>query len=80
MAGFLHFPETTMDRLESMSILLTVAEAGSLSAGARRLNTPLTTVSRKISDLEHHLTTQLLTRSSRRMVLTDTPRFRCATD
>lgn len=60
-----------MDRLESMSILLTVAEAGSLSAGARRLNTPLTTVSRKISDLEHYLKTQLLTRSSRRMTLTD---------
>jgi DNA-binding transcriptional LysR family regulator len=60
-----------MDRLESMSILVTVAEAGSLSAGARRLNTPLTTVSRKIADLEHHLKAQLLTRSSRRMTLTD---------
>jgi DNA-binding transcriptional LysR family regulator len=60
-----------MDRLESMSILLTVAEAGSLSAGARRLDTPLTTVSRKISDLERYLKTQLLTRSSRRMTLTD---------
>jgi DNA-binding transcriptional LysR family regulator len=60
-----------MDRLESMSILLTVAEAGSLSAGARRLNTPLTTVSRKISDLERYLKTQLLTRSSRSMTLTD---------
>jgi DNA-binding transcriptional LysR family regulator len=60
-----------MDRLESMSILLTVAEAGSLSAGARRLNTPLTTVSRKISDLESYLQVQLLTRSSRRMTLTD---------
>jgi DNA-binding transcriptional LysR family regulator len=60
-----------MDRLESMSILVTVAEAGSLSAGARRLNTPLTTVSRKISDLERHLKTRLLARSSRRMTLTD---------
>jgi DNA-binding transcriptional LysR family regulator len=60
-----------MDRLESMSIFLTVAEAGSLSAGARRLNTPLTTVSRKISDLEHYLKVQLLTRSSRKITLTD---------
>ena len=60
-----------MDRLESMSIFLAVVEAGSLSAGARRLNTPLTTVSRKISDLEGYLKTQLLTRSSRRMTLTD---------
>jgi DNA-binding transcriptional LysR family regulator len=60
-----------MDRLDSMSILVTVAEAGSLSAAARQLGTPLTTVSRKISDLEAYLTTQLLTRSSRRVTLTD---------
>src|ERR1700761_1245058 len=59
-----------MDRLDSMSVFLAVAEAGSLSAGARRLATPLTTVSRKISDLESHLKTKLLTRSSRRMTLT----------
>ena len=60
-----------MDRLDSMSILVTVTEAGSLSAAARLLGTPLTTVSRKISDLESHLKTQLLTRSSRRISLTD---------
>ena len=44
-----------MDRLGSMSLLVTVAEAGSLSGAAKRLSTPLTTVSRKIADLEHHL-------------------------
>lgn len=71
MGGFLPFLETTMDRLDSMSILVTVAEAGSLTAAARLLDTPLTTVSRKISDLEGHLKTQLLTRSSRRISLTD---------
>ena len=60
-----------MDRLDSMSILVTVAEAGSLSAAARRLDTPLTTVSRKISDLEGYLKTQLLMRSSRKITLTD---------
>jgi DNA-binding transcriptional LysR family regulator len=60
-----------MDRLESMAILVTVAEAGSLSAGARCLNIPLTTVSRKIAELERSLKIQLLTRSSRRMTLTD---------
>jgi DNA-binding transcriptional LysR family regulator len=63
-----------MDRLDSMSILVTVAEAGSFSAAARLLDTPLTTVSRKISDLEGHLKTQLLTRSSRRISLTDAGR------
>lgn len=60
-----------MDRLESMSMLVAVADAGSLSAAGRRLNVPLTTVSRKVSDLEAHLGTQLIQRSSRRITLTD---------
>jgi DNA-binding transcriptional LysR family regulator len=60
-----------MDRLESMSMLVAVAEAGSLSAAGRRLNVPLTTVSRKISELEAHLGTQLIQRSSRRIMPTD---------
>ncbi len=63
-----------MDRLESMSTLLAVVEAGSLSAAARRLNTPLTTVSRRVSELEQHLKTQLLHRSSRQLSLTDAGR------
>jgi DNA-binding transcriptional LysR family regulator len=60
-----------MDRLESMSILLSVVEAGSISAAAIRLDVPLATVSRRISDLEGYLKTRLLTRSSRRIGLTD---------
>jgi len=60
-----------MDRLESMSMLIAVADAGSLSAAGRRLNVPLTTVSRKVSELEAHLGTQLIQRSSRRIALTD---------
>src|SRR6516164_3651167 len=63
--------EDSMDRLESMSTLLAVVEAGSLSAAARRLNTPLATVSRKISELESHLRTKLFNRSNRQLVLTD---------
>ncbi len=59
-----------MDRFESMSTLLAVVEAGSLSAAARRLKTPLTTVSRRISELEQHLKTQLLQRSTRQLSLT----------
>ena len=35
-------------------MLLRVVEAGSLSAGARRLHTPLATVSRKVAELEKH--------------------------
>src|SRR5229473_1671837 len=63
--------ENSMDRLEAMSTFLAVVEAGSLSAAARRLKTPLTTVSRKISELESHLRTKLFSRSSRQLVLTD---------
>jgi DNA-binding transcriptional LysR family regulator len=63
-----------MDRLEAMSILLAVVEAGSLSAAARRRGIPLATVSRKVSDLETHLRTRLLNRSSRRITLTDAGR------
>ena len=60
-----------MDRLEAMSIVLAVAETGSLSAAARQLKTPLATVSRKVSELEAHLRTKLFNRSSRALVLTD---------
>src|SRR6478672_5878209 len=60
-----------MDRLDAMSVLLAVVEAGSLSAASRRLGTPLATVSRRISDLESHLRTKLFNRSSRQLVLTD---------
>jgi DNA-binding transcriptional LysR family regulator len=60
-----------MDRLEAMSTFLAVVEAGSLSAAARRLKTPLTTISRKVSELESHLRIKLFNRSSRQLVLTD---------
>jgi DNA-binding transcriptional LysR family regulator len=63
--------EISMDRLEAMSIALAVAEAGSLSAAARRLNTPLATVSRKLSELESHLRTRLFNRSTRTLLLTE---------
>lgn len=60
-----------MDRLEAMSLFVAAAESGSLSAAARRLGTPLATVSRKVSELERHLKTRLLNRSTRRLTLTD---------
>jgi DNA-binding transcriptional LysR family regulator len=63
-----------MDRLEAMSIVLAVAKAGSLSAAARQLKTPLATVSRKVSELEAHLQTKLFNRSSRALVPTDAGR------
>ena len=60
-----------VDRLEAMSILLMVSEAGSFSAASRRLGVPLATVSRKVTDLEEHLKTRLINRSSRKLTLTD---------
>jgi DNA-binding transcriptional LysR family regulator len=60
-----------MDRLEAMSVLLAVVETGSLSAAGRRLGAPLSTVSRKVSDLEALLGARLLIRSSRRIALTE---------
>jgi DNA-binding transcriptional LysR family regulator len=63
-----------MDRLEAMSLLVAATEAGSLSAAGRRLNIPLATVSRKVSDLEEHLKARLLNRSTRQITLTDAGR------
>lgn len=63
-----------MDRLESMSTLVAAVAAGSLSAAARRLGMPLATVSRKVSELEGHLGTRLVNRTSRQLTLTDAGR------
>ncbi|MBN3846772.1 MULTISPECIES: LysR family transcriptional regulator [Burkholderiaceae] len=60
-----------MDRLEAMSILIEVVEAGSLSAAARRLDIPLPTVSRKVGELEVYLKTRLLNRTTRQLSLTE---------
>ena len=60
-----------MDRLEAMSILVRVAETGSFSAASRQLGIPLATVSRKVGELEAHLGAKLLTRTTRKVALTD---------
>jgi len=60
-----------MDRLEAMAILVEAVDVGSLSAASRKMNVPLPTVSRKIADLESHLGARLLTRSTRKLTLTD---------
>lgn len=60
-----------MDRVVAMRVFVAVAEAGSLSGAARRIGQPLSTVSRKISQLEDRLGARLLTRTTRRLALTD---------
>jgi DNA-binding transcriptional LysR family regulator len=44
-----------MDRVELMSLAVSIAEAGSLSAASRKLGMPVPTVSRKLSELEARL-------------------------
>lgn len=63
-----------MDRLDAMQVLLAVVDAGSLSAGSRKLNAPLPSVSRKVAELERHLGARLLIRTSRKIQLTDAGR------
>jgi DNA-binding transcriptional LysR family regulator len=60
-----------MDRLEAMSILVASVEEGSFSAAGRKLGVPLPTISRKVADLEAHLKTRLLVRSTRKLALTE---------
>jgi DNA-binding transcriptional LysR family regulator len=60
-----------MDRFEAMHTLVAAVDGGSLSAASRTLNTPLPTVSRRVSDLEAHLGAQLLVRTSRKLILTE---------
>ena len=60
-----------MDRLEAMTIVLKVVDRGSFSAASRDLGVPLATVSRKVNELETHLGTKLLVRTTRKVALTD---------
>ncbi len=60
-----------MDRFEAMNILVSVVETGSFTAAGKRLGVPLATVSRKLAELESHLGTRLLARSTRRLDLTE---------
>lgn len=63
-----------MDRLKSMSVVVAVADEGSLSAAASKLSMPVATVSRGLSELEAALHTQLFARSPRHLELTDAGR------
>lgn len=67
-----------MDRLEAMSILLAVVDRGSFSAAAKALGVPLATVSRKVGELETHLGTKLLIRTTRKLALSDAGLRYCA--
>lgn len=63
-----------MDRFDAMTVFVTIAEAGSLSAAARQLDQPLATVSRKLAQLEAQVKARLIARSTRRLELTEAGR------
>lgn len=60
-----------MDRFEAIRTLLAAVDGGSLSAASRNLRVPLPTVSRRVADLEAYLGAQLVTRTSRKLILTE---------
>ena len=61
-----------MDRLHSMRVFSRVIDAGSFAAAARELNLSPAVVTRLVADLEEHLGSRLISRTTRRLSLTDT--------
>jgi DNA-binding transcriptional LysR family regulator len=60
-----------MDTIQSMRIFCRVVETGSFTVAAQNLNTTTAQTSRSVADLEAHLRTRLLHRTTRRIALTD---------
>ena len=60
-----------MDQLASMRIFLAVAEANALNGAARQLGLSPSAVSKHIAALENQLGTQLFTRTTRQIALTE---------
>ncbi len=60
-----------MDTLQNMRAFSCVAQAGSFTAAAIQLDTTTANISRAVSNLEAHLQTRLLNRTTRRIALTE---------
>lgn len=60
-----------MDRFTAMSVFARVVELGSFARAAERLALSTSAVSRQVADLEAHLQTRLLNRTTRRLSLTE---------
>ncbi|MEC5216036.1 DNA-binding transcriptional LysR family regulator [Actimicrobium sp. GrIS 1.19] len=61
-----------MDRLQSMRVFARVVEQGSFAAAGMALEMSNAVVTRHVADLEKHLGTRLLNRTTRRLSLTET--------
>lgn len=60
-----------MDRIDAMRAFVTVARSGSFSAAAEKLDKSPQLISKYVSQLEDHLATRLLNRTTRRVHLTE---------
>lgn len=60
-----------MDRLQSMRVFAKVVEMGSFAKAAEALDLSATVVTRNLADLEAHLGTRLLNRTTRKLSLTE---------
>ena len=60
-----------MDLFKAMRVVVRVADLGSLAAAARALDLAPAVVTRLVADLEQHLGTRLMHRSTRRLRLTE---------
>ena len=63
-----------MDRFHAFRVFAHVVESGSFAAAAERLNLSPTATSRHVAELEAHLQTRLLNRTTRRVSLTESGR------
>jgi DNA-binding transcriptional LysR family regulator len=63
-----------MDRFQAIRVFSQVVESGSFSAAAERLGLSATAASRYVAELEAHLQTRLLNRTTRRVSLTESGR------
>jgi DNA-binding transcriptional LysR family regulator len=63
-----------MDRFLAITAFTRVVEAGSFARAAERLGVSVSAVSRQVAELEAHLATRLLNRTTRRLSLTESGR------
>lgn len=60
-----------MDTLQNMRVFVRVVDAGSFTSAAQQMSLTTAHVSRAVADLERHLHTRLLNRTTRRIALTE---------
>src|SRR3954464_8084283 len=63
-----------MDRFAAMQVFAQVVESGSFAKAAERLDLSTAATSRLVAELESHLQTRLLNRTTRRVSLTESGR------